>query len=152
MDDCKVLNLDLGPAYSLDIGDRDEAVGARPTCDADPSAETAKRGIENTAPTNARRTAGARLNRERFWSEAKLKTPCSAARIRGRTCLCPFYAPSAKSMNRSCPSYDFAAMLHSPRDQVLFSRPQSNFLSINDQGVTSLDHNHVLIELMHVLR
>jgi hypothetical protein len=62
MDDCKVLNLDLGPAYSLDIGGRDEAVGARPTRGADPSAETAKRGIENTAPAKARRTAGARLN------------------------------------------------------------------------------------------
>jgi hypothetical protein len=62
MDDCKVLNLDLGTAYSLDIGGGDEAVGARPTRGADPSAEAAKRGIENSAPTDARRSAGVRLN------------------------------------------------------------------------------------------
>jgi hypothetical protein len=80
------------------------------------------------------------------------ENPCLATRMRGRTCFCPFCAPSTESMNRSCPSYDFAAVLHSPRDEVLFSRPQRNFLPIKDQRVTSLDHNHVLIELMHVLR
>ena len=72
--------------------------------------------------------------------------------MRNRTGLRTLCSRSSKSVNRPGPGYDLAAVRYSPGNDVLFSRPQRNFLALNDQRVTTLDHNQALIEGMRVLR
>ena len=64
-----------------------------------------------------------------------LGTPCSRA---------------SKSVDRSSPCNYLAAVRDAFRDQVLLPRFQANALTLDEQGVTTLRNDHILIVVMNV--
>src|ERR1700675_1275891 len=60
-------------------------------------------------------------------------------------------APS-ESMDRSGASHNFTAMREPFRNEVFFSRSDGYASAVNDQGITTLDHDHVFVVFMQVRR
>jgi hypothetical protein len=57
-------------------------------------------------------------------------------------------AAASEGMYGPGPSDNFAAMHHSPRDEIFVAGVQRNALLIDNQGVASLHYNHVFVVVM----
>jgi hypothetical protein len=66
--------------------------------------------------------------------------------------LYSFSPPSAERVNGPSPGANFAAMREPFGNEVFFSRFDGYTSAINDQGIATLDHDHVFVVLMHVRR
>src|SRR5271165_6720648 len=64
----------------------------------------------------------------------------------------PVHAVAAKGVYGPGPGHNFAAMRHSPRDEVFVSGAERNALPIDNQCVASLHHDHVFVEFVRVGR
>ena len=58
---------------------------------------------------------------------------------------------TSEGMNRPCSRHYLATVRHTARYQVLLASRNSNASSINEQCVTALNNQHVLIEFMDML-
>jgi len=57
---------------------------------------------------------------------------------------------AAEGMDRSGSSFDFAAMWYTLRNEVFFSRPYGNPLSIDDERIAALHNDHVFVVVVNM--
>jgi hypothetical protein len=65
---------------------------------------------------------------------------------------CAIRTMAAECVDGPRSSRDFTAVHHAARDYEFFARIHRNAFPINDQGVTSLDNDHVFVEIVDVRR
>jgi hypothetical protein len=59
---------------------------------------------------------------------------------------------SAKRVNRSCSSHNLPAVPYPARNDIFLPSIDGYALALDQQGIATLHHQHVLIEFVNVLR